>query len=93
MPYSAVQCNLSGESWKFLTSDAPDPRDIMWPNVTCDAHLIEKRKIIAEFILIILVLTWGAFGKSVLSLKVTVDGICLTHFLCVYSDCSHVSLK
>jgi hypothetical protein len=51
---SAVQCNLFGESNAFITNEAPDPRDILWNNMFCDHRFIEKRKIIVEFVLVIL---------------------------------------
>ena len=31
---SATQCNLSGQSYWMITSEAPDPRDILWVNIS-----------------------------------------------------------
>ena len=61
----AVQCNLFGEPYTFITKEAPDPRDVLWSNIICDHRFIEKRKVVVEFVLVILVLTWGAFGELV----------------------------
>lgn len=50
----AVQCNLFGEPYAYITSEAPDPRDILWNNMSCEHRFIEKRKILVEFVLVIL---------------------------------------
>ena len=31
---TATQCNLSGQSYWMITSEAPDPRDILWVNIS-----------------------------------------------------------
>jgi hypothetical protein len=62
---SAVQCNLSGEPYWMITSDAPDPRDILWSNMCSDYKGIQKRRAIVQFLLVIAILTWGAFVSLV----------------------------
>ena len=59
-PIAAVQCNLSGQPYWMLTDDAPDPRDLIWSNVSVEVKTIEGRKILVQCGLLIGVLAWYA---------------------------------
>ena len=54
-----MQCNLSDEPYWMITNDAPDPRDIIWSNMSIDHQTIEYRERISEFILLIGLACWG----------------------------------
>ncbi len=54
-----MQCNLADEPYWMITNDAPDPRDIIWPNMCMDYKTIEYRERISEFILLIGLACWG----------------------------------
>ena len=68
----AVQCNLVGEPYSFITTEAPDPRDLLWANVICERRYIERRKLLVEFLLCVFVLLWGAFGEKLNSVLIHV---------------------
>ena len=39
----ATQCNISGQSYWMITSEAPDPRDILWNNISGAFNLVSCR--------------------------------------------------
>ena len=63
----------------MITSDAPDPRDIIWKNMSMDYKTIEYRERISEFILLIGLACWGIVVTFITSFSIVVaDGVGLS---------------
>mmetsp|Transcript_26962 Transcript_26962/g.56923 ORF Transcript_26962/g.56923 Transcript_26962/m.56923 type:complete len:1388 (-) Transcript_26962:191-4354(-) len=58
---SAVQCNLSGHPYFNITTDVPDPRDIVWANVVVEKYLSDRRETLVNVLLFVGIFGWGAF--------------------------------
>jgi len=58
---SAVQCNLTGQSNYILTSNAPDPRDMLWKNINAERGTTERRHTLVQTLLVVGLFLWGAF--------------------------------
>ena len=56
----AIQSNLSGQPYFILASNAPDPRDLLWCNISMDRKTIEQRRVVVQVILVVGLLGWGA---------------------------------
>jgi hypothetical protein len=64
-----VQCNLADKPYWMVTTDAPDPRDIIWSNMAMDYKTIEYRESISEFVLLIGLACWGVVVTWITSLS------------------------
>jgi len=56
----AIQCNLSGQPYFILASNAPDPRDLLWCNIAMDRKTVEQRRVVVQVFLVVGLLGWGA---------------------------------
>lgn len=63
-----MQCNLSGKPYWMIANDAPDPRDLFWSNIGVDRKILENRKIIVQFLLLLGLLGWGTIVGVITSL-------------------------
>jgi hypothetical protein len=64
-----VQCNLADKPYWMVTTDAPDPRDIIWTNMAMDYKTIEYRETISDFVLLIGLACWGVVVTWITSLS------------------------
>eukprot|EP00555_Chaetoceros_dichaeta_P001918 CAMPEP_0198277244 /NCGR_PEP_ID=MMETSP1447-20131203/65739_1 /TAXON_ID=420782 /ORGANISM="Chaetoceros dichaeta, Strain CCMP1751" /LENGTH=1436 /DNA_ID=CAMNT_0043972247 /DNA_START=89 /DNA_END=4397 /DNA_ORIENTATION=- len=65
---SAVQCNLTGTTKHMVTTSAPDPRDVIWENVTVEHKTICIKKTQFDGLLFIGTLFWCAVVSAVTSI-------------------------
>merc|ERR1719161_1346743 len=43
----------------MLASNAPDPRDLLWCNISMDQKTIEQRRVAVQVVLVVGLLGWG----------------------------------
>mmetsp|Transcript_17144 Transcript_17144/g.37879 ORF Transcript_17144/g.37879 Transcript_17144/m.37879 type:complete len:1186 (-) Transcript_17144:79-3636(-) len=65
---TATQCNLSGQSYWMITSEAPDPRDILWVNISVDRRVTDIRNVIVQVLLFAGLLGWGTINTYITSI-------------------------
>ena len=53
----------------MITSNAPDPRDIIWANMCMDHQTIELRENLTQFVLLIGLACWGYVVTLITSLS------------------------
>lgn len=64
-----MQCNLADEPYWMVTTDAPDPRDIIWSNMVVDYKTIEYRESISQLVLLLGLAGWGVIVTWITSLS------------------------
>lgn len=52
----------------MIANDAPDPRDLFWSNIGVDRKILENRKIIVQFLLLLGLLGWGTIVGVITSI-------------------------
>merc|ERR1712238_604645 len=65
---SAVQCNLTGKADWMVTENAPDPRDVIWKNMTCSTEFILKRRFIVRLLLIFSLVIWSIVTNFIINI-------------------------
>ena len=66
---SAIQCNIVGTTNYMLTGSAPDPRDIIWENVTVERSTIWIKKIQCDALLFTGTIFWSFVVTAVTSIS------------------------
>ena len=66
---SALQCNITGTTDFMLTLPAPDPRDILWENVTVEKNNIRFKKMQCDVLLLTGTLFWSVVVTAITSIS------------------------
>ena len=69
----ALQVELSGQASYFSTKQAPDPRDLIWRNMTAKRRTISRSHYAVQLILFIVILFWSALVGLIGSVESAVN--------------------
>ena len=69
----ALQVELSGQASYFSTKQAPDPRDLIWRNMTANRKTISRSQYAVQIILFIGILFWSALVGLIGSIESAVN--------------------
>ena len=69
----ALQVELSGQASYFSTKQAPDPRDLIWRNMTANRKTISRSQYAVQIILFVGILFWSALVGLIGSIESAVN--------------------